>query len=111
MLKKVVADSVKSSQRPRSAQRHDLQVLERARVHGCTYLPYVNIAAFVLRPGRALVIHDVHLPARREGPGSDFRASFQLQPLPVSEREEQVADADAVDDETSAASAELPLAT
>lgn len=99
-------DKVKSE----AAQHHELQVIERSQTC-CAYLPYVNTSAgFVLRPGRTLVIHDLHLPARREGPGRDFRASFQLQPLPVSEREEQVVDADVLDDETCAAYAELPLA-
>jgi hypothetical protein len=101
---------MKSSQNC-AAQRHGSSS-DRALTDGWAYLPYVNISAgFVLRPGRALVIHDLHLQARRECSGSDFCATFQLQPLPVSEREEQVVDADVVDDETCAASAELPLAT
>jgi hypothetical protein len=53
---------------------------------------------------------DLHLPTRRKGLSDDLRASFQLQPLQVSEREEQVAVVGATDDESRATGAELPLA-
>jgi hypothetical protein len=79
-------------------------------------IPYVNLAAvtvhgLVLQPRHTPIVHDdLHLPTRRKGLSDDLRASFQLKPLQVSEREEQVAVVDAPDDESRAASAELPLA-
>jgi hypothetical protein len=87
---------------------------EQALAMTALNIPYVNLAAgtvqgLVLQPRHIPILHD-DLPTRWKGLGDDLRASFQLQPLQVSEREEQVAVVDAPDDESRAAGAELPLA-
>ncbi len=55
------------------------------------------------------IIHDLYLPAGREGIRDDFRGLFQVQSLQVSNREERAAPGDAANDETCTAGMELPL--
>ena len=102
---KDMGDGRSSNQHPCVVSRRRGESPASSRAH----VPREYITRLVHRPGGAPIVHDLHLPARREGPSDNLCASFQMQSLQVLEHEERTATMDAVDNEPFTTRAKLPL--